>query len=84
MRYHRDHVGKLMREVGVLPRSEEAWIYIAMIRIMLRRLAQIAPEAFAHSLSYSITIEEWSSRCNRNQQIKPLAPIRSKRFLAIL
>jgi hypothetical protein len=51
VRYHRDHVGKLMREVGVLPRSEEAWIYIAMIRIMLRRLAQIAPEAFAYSLS---------------------------------
>jgi len=24
----------------VLPSSEEAWIYLAMIRIMLRRLAQ--------------------------------------------
>ena len=30
---------KLFRRVG-RPRSEEAWIYIAMIRIMLRRLAQ--------------------------------------------
>lgn len=75
---------RLAKDYEVLPSSEEAWIYIAMIRIMLRRLAQIAPEAFAHSLSYSITIEEWSSRRNRNQQIKPLAPIRSKRFLAIL
>jgi hypothetical protein len=24
----------------VLPSSEEAWIYVAMIRLMLRRLAQ--------------------------------------------
>ena len=31
---------RLSKDYEVLPSSEEAWIYIAMIRIMLRRLAQ--------------------------------------------
>jgi putative transposase len=31
---------RLAKDYEVLPSSEEAWIYIAMIRIMLRRLAQ--------------------------------------------
>jgi putative transposase len=39
---------RLSKDYEVLPSNKEAWIYITMIRIMLRRLAQIAPEAFAH------------------------------------
>jgi putative transposase len=31
---------RLAKDYEVLPSSEEAWIYLAMIRIMLRRLAQ--------------------------------------------
>jgi len=31
---------RLAKDYEVLPSSEEAWIYIAMMRIMLRRLAQ--------------------------------------------
>ena len=31
---------RLSKDYEVLPSSEEAWIYIAMSRIMLRRLAQ--------------------------------------------
>ncbi len=31
---------RLSKDYELLPSSEEAWIYIAMIRIMLRRLAQ--------------------------------------------
>jgi putative transposase len=31
---------RLAKDYEVLPSSEEAWIYIAMIRVMLRRLAQ--------------------------------------------
>ena len=31
---------RLAKDYEVLPASEEAWIYVAMIRIMLRRLAQ--------------------------------------------
>ncbi len=31
---------RLSKDYEVLPSSEEAWIYLAMIRIMLRRLAQ--------------------------------------------
>jgi putative transposase len=31
---------RLSKDYEVLPSSEEAWIYVAMIRIMLRRLAQ--------------------------------------------
>jgi transposase len=31
---------RLAKDYEVLPSSEEAWIYIAMIGIMLRRLAQ--------------------------------------------
>jgi putative transposase len=31
---------RLSKDYEVLPSSEEAWIYIAMLRIMLRRLAQ--------------------------------------------
>jgi putative transposase len=31
---------RLSKDYEVLPCSEEAWIYIAMMRIMLRRLAQ--------------------------------------------
>src|ERR1700694_1283705 len=31
---------RLSKDYEVLPSSEEAWIYIAMMRIMLRRLAQ--------------------------------------------
>jgi putative transposase len=33
---------RLAKDYEVLPSSEEAWIYIAMMRIMLRRLAQIS------------------------------------------
>jgi transposase len=32
---------RLAKDYEVLPASEEAWIYVAMIRIMLGRLAQI-------------------------------------------
>ncbi len=31
---------RLAKDYEVLPSSEEAWIYLAMMRIMLRRLAQ--------------------------------------------
>ncbi len=31
---------RLAKDDEVLPSSEEAWIYIALMRIMLRRLAQ--------------------------------------------
>jgi transposase len=31
---------RLAKDYELLPSSEEAWIYLAMIRIMLRRLAQ--------------------------------------------
>ena len=31
---------RLSKDYEVLPSSEEAWIYLAMIRIMVRRLAQ--------------------------------------------
>jgi hypothetical protein len=31
---------RLAKDYEVLPSSEEAWIYLAMSRIMLRRLAQ--------------------------------------------
>jgi transposase len=31
---------RLSKDSEVLPSSEEAWIYLAMIRIMVRRLAQ--------------------------------------------
>jgi len=31
---------RLSKDYEVLPSSEEAWMYLAMIRIMLRRLAQ--------------------------------------------
>ncbi len=31
---------RLAKDYELLPSSEEAWIYIAMIRLMLRRLAQ--------------------------------------------
>jgi hypothetical protein len=31
---------RLSKDYEVLPSSEEAWIYVAMIRVMLRRLAQ--------------------------------------------
>jgi putative transposase len=31
---------RLAKDYEVLPSSEEAWIYVAMIRLMLRRLAQ--------------------------------------------
>jgi transposase len=31
---------RLSKDYEMLPSSQEAWIYIAMIRIMLRRLAQ--------------------------------------------
>jgi transposase len=31
---------RLSKDYEVLPQSEEAWIYLAMIRIMIRRLAQ--------------------------------------------
>jgi putative transposase len=31
---------RLSKDYEVLPGSEEAWIYVAMIRLMLRRLAQ--------------------------------------------
>jgi len=34
---------RLAKDYEVLPSSEEAWIYIAMIRVMLRRLAQNSP-----------------------------------------
>ena len=34
------YVGRLSKDYEVLPSSEEAWIYLAMIRIMVRRLAQ--------------------------------------------
>jgi len=30
---------RLARDYELLPSSEEAWIYLAMIRMMLRRLA---------------------------------------------
>jgi transposase len=31
---------RLSKDYEVLPSSEEAWIYLAMIQIMVRRLAQ--------------------------------------------
>jgi putative transposase len=34
---------RLAKDYEVLPSSEEAWIRIAMIHIMLRRLAQDSP-----------------------------------------
>ncbi len=32
---------RLAKDYDVLPQSSEAWIYIALIRVMVRRLAQI-------------------------------------------
>jgi transposase len=31
---------RLAKDYELLPKSEEAWIYLAMIRLMVRRLAQ--------------------------------------------
>ena len=31
---------RLAKDYELLPSSEEAWIYLAMIRLMLRRVAQ--------------------------------------------
>jgi transposase len=38
---------RLSRDYEVLPSSEEAWIYLAMIRLMVRRLARGAETASA-------------------------------------
>jgi putative transposase len=41
---------RLAKDYELLPSSEEAWIYLAMLRIMVRRLAQNSSETFSHSL----------------------------------
>jgi hypothetical protein len=34
------HLAQASLRLEVLPSSEEAWVYLAMIRLMVRRLAQ--------------------------------------------
>jgi hypothetical protein len=42
----------LVRDYEVLPETSEAFIYLAMIRIMLRRLAYfLRPQYFSNTLS---------------------------------
>ncbi len=33
---------RLVKDYGYLPQTTEAWIYLAMTRLMLRRLANVA------------------------------------------
>ena len=40
---------RLSKDYEVLPSSEEAWIFLAMVRLMLRRLAKPAQVATAQA-----------------------------------